>query len=59
MKELAYFTLVRPQVEYAASTWEPWLHEDINSLEKLQCRGARFVTGNYHWTESVTGMAKH
>jgi len=40
IKEQAYFTLVRPQIEYAVSAWAPWLCEDINKLEKLQRRAA-------------------
>jgi len=36
IKEQAYFTHFRPQIEYAVSAWAPWLCEDINKLEKLQ-----------------------
>ena len=56
IRELAYFALVRPQVEYAASAWSPWLLHDITKLEKLQRRSARFVSKNYHQTASVSNM---
>jgi len=56
IKEQAYFTLVRPQIEYAVSAWAPWLYEDINKLEKLQQREAQFVTGSYHQAISVSSI---
>ena len=31
IRELAYCTMIRPQVEYAASAWSPWLLQDIYS----------------------------
>ena len=46
-KEIAYRALVRPQVEYASSVWDPHLQKDIHALEMVQCRAARFVTGRY------------
>ena len=35
IRELAYLSLVHPQVEYAASAWSLWLLHDITKLEKL------------------------
>ena len=58
IRELAYCTLVCPQVEYAASAWSPWLLQDITGLEELQRRGARFVLRNYQHTASVSDMIK-
>jgi len=56
LREIAYFTFVRPQLEYAAAVWLPSLNKDITQLEKINCRAARFVCNNYHRTGSVTAM---
>ena len=59
MKETAFSSLVRPHLEYSASVWDPHLKRDINALEKVQRRGARFVTGQYSYKKSVTEMINH
>jgi len=33
-------------LEYAASVWDPNLAKDINKLENIQKRSARFVKGS-------------
>ena len=53
IRELAYFALVRSQVEYAASAWSPWLLQDTTKLKGLQHRGAMHVSRNYQQTASV------
>ena len=58
IRELAYCTMIHPQVEYAASVWSPWLLQDIYRLERLQRRSARFVSRNYQQTASVSNMIK-
>jgi hypothetical protein len=59
LKSKAYLSLVRPQVEYAATIWDPYIQKDIDKLEMVQRRGARYVTNNYGRTESVTAMLNH
>ena len=49
IKSQCYTTLVRPILEYACSVWDPHHQIDIELLEKVQKRAARFVTGNYTW----------
>ena len=42
-KRIAYLTLVRPIMEYATSVWDPYYNTDINKLEKVQRRAARWI----------------
>ena len=35
--------LIRPLLEYAAPAWSSHLHRDIDILEKVQKRAARYV----------------
>ena len=55
-KTLAYNTLVRPNLEYCASVWDPHTTKDVNKIEMVQRRAARFVTNRYHNTSSVNSM---
>ena len=47
IKTNAYFTLVRPQVEYAAMVWDPNTKENIKKIEMVQRHTARYVCKNY------------
>lgn len=55
-KERAFTTFVRPTIEYAAAIWDPPTQRNINALEMVQRRGARFVMNDYQQTSSVTNM---
>ena len=55
-KATAYTSLVRPGMEYAAPIWDPYLQEDINSLEKIQRKAARWAKSDYSPHSSVTSM---
>jgi hypothetical protein len=53
IKAMAYTTMVRPQLEYASTVWDPHQENHINQLEKVQRRAARFVNKNYSREASV------
>lgn len=55
-KAACYTTLVRPLVEYACTVWDPHTALNIQKLEAVQRRSARFVMNNYSQTSSVTSM---
>ena len=57
-KILCYTTLLRPILEYTCTVWDPSTQENINKIEKVQRRFARFVLNDHQWTSSVTSMLK-
>ena len=38
------------------AAWDPYTAKDIQQLERVQRRAARFVKKNYRHTTSVTGL---
>ena len=56
VKERAYLTLVRPVYEYGSVAWSPYTQKDINCVESVQRRVARFVCNDYHRTSSFNTM---
>ena len=46
VKENCINALVRPILDYSCTAWDPYRKEQINKLELLNKRAARFVTGN-------------
>ena len=53
VKSRAFSWLVRLHLEYSSSVWDPYFKQDISAIEKVQRKGARFITGNYILTEIV------
>ena len=47
---------VRSVLDYSATVWDPYLLKDIEIIESIQCRGARFVQKDYQRTSSVTSL---
>ena len=55
-KEVAYQTLVRPQLEYAAPIWHPYNETETKKVEKVQKTAARWVCRRWHNTSSINDM---
>ena len=49
LKSSAYKTIVHPQLEYTSNVWSPCTSTDINKLEPVQCRTAR-------WSPATVGI---
>ena len=56
IKAQSYQALVRPILEYASTPWDPYTKSNIQQLEAVQRRAARFVTGDYRTTSSPSQM---
>ena len=55
-KEVAYKTLVRPQLEYAAPVWHPYNETQTAKVEKVQRTAARWTCRSWRNTSSVGEM---
>ena len=56
IKETAYKTYVRPQLEYCNTIWHPWQEKLSHSIERVQRAAARYVMNDYSRHSSVTSM---
>ena len=59
IKEKAYNSMVRPLVEYSAVVCDPHTLTNIDQVEMVQRRAARWTLNRYHNTSSVSGMLYH
>ena len=51
-----YRSMVRPVLEYASSVWDPHTLNNINRIEAVQRRAARFCLNEFSSYSSVTNM---
>ena len=58
VKEKLYTTYVRPSLEFSSSVWDPHTKKNIDKLERVQRRAARFVRSNYSRNQSVTSLMR-
>ena len=56
LRKMAYKTLVRPLEEYSSSVWSPYTKSNVDKLEMIQRRAARWTSNNYSPYASVTEM---
>ena len=56
IRQTAYQTSVRPQLEYASHVWSPHTDTNVSLIETVQRRAARWVTHDYSSYSSVTHM---
>ena len=45
-----------PNLEYATAVWDPYRQEQIDSIEAVQRRAARFIKRDLNRTSSITEM---
>ena len=58
-KANAYFTMVRSNLKYCLSVWNPYHKDQVNKVEMVQRRAARFTTNRHRNTSSVSSTLDH
>ena len=54
---MAYISLIRSSLEYGSTVWDPYLKQDVDSLERVLRQAARFIKRDYRTRE--TGCVGH
>ena len=47
---------MKPVLDYAATVWSPYTQKDIDMVEQVQRRAARFIFNNYSSLASISEM---
>ena len=53
IKTTAYFAIIRPHLDYASTCWNPYTKLNIDKIEAVQRRAARFVLNYYDYSSSA------
>jgi len=56
VKTTAYNSIIRPLLEYSSSVWDPYQTGQINAIEMVQRKAARFCLNRYKKVDSVSTM---
>ena len=56
VKSYCYETYVRPTLEYASTVWDPTTKHNINKMEMVQRRAARYIHSDWRRHSSPTEM---
>ena len=59
IKATCYQSMVRSILDYASIVWSPYKQKNIQALESVQKRSARFVFNYYSPYDSVSDMHTH
>ena len=59
VKQNAYKALIRPLVECASPVWDPYHQTEIDQIEMVHRRAARYVTYSHNNRSSVNQMLEH
>ena len=46
--------MVRPQIEFTSAVWDTSYNVDVDTMEKIQHRAARWVLSDYNRTSFMT-----
>ena len=55
-KSAAYFSMVRPILEYSSTVWSTYTKDYTHKIEMVQRRAPRYVTNRYKNASSATSM---